>query len=81
MSSMTFGQKTFTPTPPDKGSFPLDHDGVCRKLMINYMKCLNGNNNDNSACRNEAREYLGCRMDNHLMAKEEWKKLGLELQK
>lgn len=76
MSSMTFGQKTFTPTPPDKGSFPLDHEGVCRKLMINYMKCLNSHNNDNSACREEAREYLSCRMNNNLMAKEDWKKLG-----
>ncbi|XP_008191093.1 cytochrome c oxidase assembly protein COX19 [Tribolium castaneum] len=80
MSSMTFGQKTFTPTPPEKGSFPLDHDGVCRKLMINYMKCLNVNNNDNSACRVEARDYLACRMENNLMAREEWKKLGLELE-
>lgn len=80
MSSMTFGQKTFTPTPPAKGSFPLDHEGVCRKLMINYMKCLNVNNNDNSACRSEAREYLSCRMDNNLMLKEDWKKLGLELE-
>lgn len=76
MSSMTFGQKVFTPTPPDKGSFPLDHDGICKKVMVNYMKCLYKNNNDNSACREEAKEYLGCRMDNNLMSKEEWSRLG-----
>nr|CAI5827293.1 unnamed protein product [Callosobruchus analis] len=78
MSSMTFGQKTFTPTPPAKGSFPLDHDGVCKSLMVKYMKCLHTHNNDNSQCREDAKEYLGCRMENNLMAKEEWSKLGFD---
>lgn len=73
---MTFGQKVFVPTPPDKGSFPLDHEGLCKTFMIKYMKCLHSNKNDNSACRVEAQEYLGCRMDNNLMAKEDWSKLG-----
>ncbi|PSN44384.1 Cytochrome c oxidase assembly protein COX19 [Blattella germanica] len=76
MSAMTFGQKTFTPVPPDKGSFPLDHEGICKKLMLKYMVCLSGNNNDNSACREESKAYLECRMENHLMAKEDWSKLG-----
>lgn len=76
MSSMTFGQKTFKPTPPDKGSFPLDHEGVCKKLMIKYMQCLRQNSNNNSACREESQSYLSCRMDNNLMAKEDWSKLG-----
>lgn len=76
MSSMTFGQKVFTPTAPDKGSFPLDHEGVCKKLMIYYMSCLRKNNNNNTACREQAREYLQCRMNNNLMAKEDWSKLG-----
>lgn len=76
MSSMTFGQKTFVPVPPDKGSFPLDHEGVCKKFMITYIKCLSVNDNDNSVCRKEAQQYLDCRMKNNLMAKEEWRKLG-----
>lgn len=76
MSSMTFSQKVFKPTPPEKGSFPLDHDGVCKKIMLIYMRCLHTNRNDNSACREEAKEYLGCRMENNLMTKEEWSKLG-----
>lgn len=76
MSSMTFGQKSFTPTAPDKGSFPLDHEGRCKKLMIKFMSCLTKNNNNNSACREEAKQYLGCRMDNNLMAQEDWSKLG-----
>lgn len=76
MSSMTFGQKTFTPIPPEKGSFPLDHEGQCRKEMVKYMICLKTSKNNNSACREEAMAYLDCRMNNHLMAKEEWSKLG-----
>lgn len=76
MSTISFGQKTFIPTPPDKGSFPLDHEGVCKQTMTKYMKCLFNNNSDNSMCRTEAKQYLGCRMENNLMAKEEWKKLG-----
>lgn len=76
MSSMTFGQKSFTPVPPDKGSFPLDHEGRCKKFMVYYMSCLTKNNNDNSACREEARTYLECRMENDLMKKEDFSKLG-----
>lgn len=55
MSSMTFGQKLFKPSPPEKGSFPLDHEGLCKQSMIIYMKCLNKNNNQNSLCRLEAK--------------------------
>ena len=76
MSSMTFGQKLFTPVPPEKGSFPLDHEGLCKQPMISYMTCLVKNDNNNSICRTEAKEYLDCRMKHGLMAKEEWSKLG-----
>ncbi|KAL1516875.1 hypothetical protein ABEB36_000713 [Hypothenemus hampei] len=76
MSSLTFNQKLFKPTPPDKGSFPLDHEGLCKTFMVKYMKCLIRENNNNSECRIEAKEYLDCRMKNNLMAPEEWSKLG-----
>lgn len=75
MSSSTFGQKRFSPRPPDKGSFPLDHENLCKTQMIAYMKCLN-KNDSNSECRIQAKDYLQCRMENNLMAKEEWKSLG-----
>lgn len=75
-TAMTFGQKQFIPTPPEKGSFPLDHEGMCRLSMTKYMKCLFNNDNNNSMCRDEAKDYLACRMNNNLMAKEEWSKLG-----
>ncbi|XP_041979202.1 cytochrome c oxidase assembly protein COX19 [Aricia agestis] len=75
-TAMTFGQKQFIPTPPEKGSFPLDHDGICKKTMVKYMTCLFNNESNNTMCRTEAKEYLACRMEHNLMAKEEWSKLG-----
>lgn len=76
MSSMTFGQKNFTPTPPEKGSFPLDHDNICRKFMVAYMVCLKDSDHRNEKCRHAAKEYFQCRMEKGLMAKEDWDKLG-----
>lgn len=77
MSSMTFGQKRFIPTAPDKGSFPLDHFGDCKDFMRKYMICIKTNEHNSSACRDEIRDYLGCRMEKELMAKEDFDKLGL----
>nr|XP_034189079.1 cytochrome c oxidase assembly protein COX19 [Osmia lignaria] len=76
MSSYTFNQKAFTPIPPEKGSFPLDHEGSCKELMIKYMRCLFQNKNENTMCRSVAKEYLACRMDNELMVREDWSALG-----
>jgi len=76
MSTMTFGQKTFTPTAPEKGSFPLDRKNICRKFMVNYMICLNKNEHRNEECRVQALQYFKCRMDNELMDKTEFEKLG-----
>lgn len=74
--SYAFSQKRFTPVAPDKGSFPLDHESLCKSQMIAYMKCLRTNTDDSTVCRNEAKDYLQCRMENNLMAQEEWKSLG-----
>ncbi|XP_033330412.1 cytochrome c oxidase assembly protein COX19 [Megalopta genalis] len=76
MTTYTFTQKTFKPIPPEKGSFPLDHEGFCKVLMLKYMRCLYENKNENTLCRSIAKEYLGCRMDNELMAQEDWSTLG-----
>lgn len=77
MSQAVFsGSKVFRPKPPDKGSFPLDHEGECKVDMETYMKCLSENKYDNSKCRLEAKDYLDCRMQKELMAKEPWTKLG-----
>eukprot|EP00095_Tigriopus_kingsejongensis_P000151 snap_masked-scaffold188_size271682-processed-gene-1.12 protein:Tk00151 transcript:snap_masked-scaffold188_size271682-processed-gene-1.12-mRNA-1 annotation:"cytochrome c oxidase assembly protein cox19-like" len=76
MASNVFGAKQFRPTAPDKGSFPLDHDGECKAFYLRYMICLNENKNSNSLCRALSKEYLECRMEKGLMAPETLKNLG-----
>ena len=76
MASNVFGAKQFKPTAPDKGSFPLDHDGECKVQYLQYMVCLSENSHKNSECRQQSKNYLACRMEKGLMAKEEWSKLG-----
>ncbi|PVD38844.1 hypothetical protein C0Q70_01468 [Pomacea canaliculata] len=72
---MTFQSRT-TVKPPEKGSFPLDHDGECREFMKKYMKCLRENRQENTMCREQSMAYLNCRMEKNLMLREDWKKLG-----
>ena len=38
--------------------------------------CLNQNESDNSRCREQSKDYLECRMEKGLMAKEGWDALG-----
>ncbi len=78
MSGAHLNKKIFKPIPPDRGSFPLDHFNQCKDKMMTYMTCLADNKHDNSKCRQESKEYLACRMENDLMAKEEWSYLGYE---
>ena len=90
---MTFGgtgNKSVPPRPPEKGSFPLDHDAECKIAMQRYMKCVQTNKGEPGKCRDETKDYLQCRMDRSvfygfshinfncrgLMAPEEWKNLG-----
>ena len=76
-NSIGGGAKIFTPRPPAKGSFPLDHFGECKDLMSQYMKFLNRSvDADSAACQSIAKDYLACRMDKDLMAKEDFKYLG-----
>ncbi|RWS16116.1 cytochrome c oxidase assembly protein COX19-like protein [Dinothrombium tinctorium] len=76
MSVGISGKKVFIPSPPEKGSFPLDHDNECKRAMLGYLQCLREHRLNSSECRAQAKAYLKCRMDNDLMAKEEWKNLG-----
>ncbi|RPA99313.1 cytochrome c oxidase assembly protein COX19 [Choiromyces venosus 120613-1] len=69
----------FSPTPPERGSFPLDHDGECKPVMQDYLACLKkakGTNADE--CRILAKAYLKCRMDHNLMAQDEFRNLGFQ---
>ncbi|ORX85380.1 hypothetical protein K493DRAFT_319979 [Basidiobolus meristosporus CBS 931.73] len=77
---MSFGRPpnttSFTASPPDRGSFPLDHDGECKQAMLEYMECLKENKAINGACRDLSKAYLKCRMERDLMAKDDFKNLG-----
>ncbi|XP_004688401.1 PREDICTED: cytochrome c oxidase assembly protein COX19 [Condylura cristata] len=75
-TAMNFGSKSFQPRAPDKGSFPLDHFGECKRFKEKFMKCLRDKNFENALCRNESKEYLECRMERQLMAQEPLEKLG-----
>lgn len=77
-TAMNFGSKSFRPRAPDKGSFPLDHFGECKVFKEKFMKCLRENSFDNFKCRCQSKEYLECRMDNQLMAKESLGRLGFK---
>ncbi|KAI0159531.1 hypothetical protein GGR57DRAFT_457696 [Xylariaceae sp. FL1272] len=71
------GPYTGKPVPPERGSFPLDHDGECKHIMTRYLSCIKkvrGMNDEE--CRLLAKSYLACRMDNNLMARDEFKNLG-----
>ncbi|EAW07858.1 coiled-coil-helix-coiled-coil-helix domain-containing protein [Aspergillus clavatus NRRL 1] len=61
------GATNIKPTPPERGSFPLDHEGECKHLISQYLKCLKlqgGVNNEE--CRKLAKGYLSCRMDKYV---------------
>ena len=74
---MQAGARALPVNPPLKGAFPLDHDGECKAVKEKYEACLSRNENVTISCRKLAKEYLACRMSRGLMAKEEWKALGL----
>jgi len=67
-----------TKIPPDKGSFPIDHENVCKGHMVDFLKCLRSNKFNNEECRHISKAYLQCRMDHGLMARDDWKNLGFE---
>lgn len=62
--------------PPQRGIFPLDHDGECKTRMKDFVLCLNRSDNDHHKCRELSRAYLQCRMDKQLMAAEDLDNLG-----
>jgi len=76
--------QTYKPAPPERGSFPLDHDAECKHLISAYLRCLKSQSNpgmNSEECRQLAKGYLDCRMQKGLMAKDEWDNLGLVFDK
>ena len=51
-------------------------DIILQVAYLKYMVCLAENSHKNSACREQSKSYLECRMEKNLMAKEDLGKLG-----
>lgn len=49
--------------PPEKGSFPLDHDAACKPLASRFLSCLRERDRESVRCREHSKAYLACRMD------------------
>ena len=87
MSSATGGgtgmiQTRFKATPPEKGSFPLDHLSECKEQANKYLECLRDPETSafNRVCKPLAKEYLMCRMNKGLMKEEDPTRLGFKSQ-
>ena len=63
-------------SPPDKGSFPLDHFQECEDFAEKYRLCLAQASGIPKKCKEEAKDYLDCRMQKGLMAKQTMEELG-----
>ncbi|KAF2761953.1 hypothetical protein EJ05DRAFT_472900 [Pseudovirgaria hyperparasitica] len=71
------GRKIQKPIPPERGSFPLDHDAECKSFMTSYLSCIRTHRGQNATpCRLLSKEYLECRMTHNLMAPDEMRNLG-----
>ena len=70
MASNVGGATQCKPTTPEEGSsFPLDHKEACEQLYLKYMVCLSNNDNLNTKCGSESKDYLNCRIQKGLMAR------------
>ncbi len=66
------------PVPPERGSFPLDYKKICDTQVTEYLECLKLHKNETTKCKESAKKYLLCRMENNLMDKEDLKDLGFK---
>ncbi|TKA72033.1 Cytochrome c oxidase assembly protein COX19 [Friedmanniomyces simplex] len=67
------------PSPPERGSFPLDHEAECQPIMKQYLRCLRSHRGVNDdECRQLSKGYLQCRMDRNLMAPDSMRNLGYQ---
>ncbi|GIX63050.1 cytochrome c oxidase assembly protein COX19 [Babesia caballi] len=68
---MTVGQAPrLTVIPPDRGSFPLDHEGLCKDISARYVKCVGELKGNAFDCRALAAQYMQCRIENKLLVEE-----------
>ncbi len=65
MNIGTTSNRRGTPAPPEKGSFPLDHDAECKIATKIYLQCLDKHELQVGNCKQEMRQYFQCRMDRY----------------
>ena len=82
MSSTTAlgGGRPVPPKPPERGSFPLDHEGACGEFARAVLRCLQERRGVSAACRAEQKAYLRCRMERGLMAPDSLENMGYDEQ-
>ena len=73
---MNFSASRSQNQPPERGSFPLDHDRACTPLRDEFLACLKAEGNEHVACRALSERYLACRMDKNLMARDAMENIG-----
>jgi hypothetical protein len=62
----TPAKRGLPPTPPDKGSFPLDHFGACRQHQVEYLQCVREDKLKTTNCKEVMKGYLECRMKKYV---------------
>uniref|UniRef100_A0A1D1ZD19 Cytochrome c oxidase assembly protein COX19 n=1 Tax=Anthurium amnicola TaxID=1678845 RepID=A0A1D1ZD19_9ARAE len=70
------GNRGLRPVPPEKGVFPLDHMHECDLEKKKYLACLKSSGYQSERCREFSKNYLQCRMNKNLMAKQDLSQLG-----
>jgi cytochrome c oxidase assembly protein subunit 19 len=63
-------------SPPERGSFPIDHFKECTDIISKYLSCISKHELMPKRCQKLQVEYLNCRMENGLMDKETLENLG-----
>eukprot|EP00197_Chlamydomonas_leiostraca_P014722 CAMPEP_0202868370 /NCGR_PEP_ID=MMETSP1391-20130828/10842_1 /ASSEMBLY_ACC=CAM_ASM_000867 /TAXON_ID=1034604 /ORGANISM="Chlamydomonas leiostraca, Strain SAG 11-49" /LENGTH=78 /DNA_ID=CAMNT_0049548535 /DNA_START=11 /DNA_END=247 /DNA_ORIENTATION=- len=76
--SQAFGGPRSQAKAPEKGVFPLDHFQECKKIADAYLVCVNQHDGNTGPCQELSKQYLKCRMDKNLMAKQDLQELGLK---
>ncbi|KAK9855153.1 hypothetical protein WJX84_006011 [Apatococcus fuscideae] len=70
------GARGYQAKAPEKGIFPLDHFGECKEVKEAYLACLKEEKGAAERCKGLTQEYLQCRMDRNLMARQDMSGLG-----
>ena len=82
--------RSLPPSPPARGSFPLDHAGECKPHMTAFLACMRAQTEAatggahrggeaaaaHADCKELSKAYLQCRMQRGLMAPEDLDSLG-----